>query len=73
VLKLVLSSFALSDLTLNISLLSTVEAQDVIKLMLQFLKENNLMETLTTLQNESGISFNTVNYIPLSIFSFLLA
>lgn len=39
------------------------ESHDVIKLMLQFLRENNLTSSLHALQNESGISLNTVQNI----------
>ena len=45
-----------------------VDSKDVIKLMLQFLKENNLSESAKILQEESGVSLNTVT----SIESFLL-
>ena len=45
-----------------------VDSKDVIKLMLQFLKENNLSDSARILQEESGVSLNTVT----SIESFLL-
>jgi WD40 repeat-containing protein SMU1 len=39
------------------------ESHDVIKLMLQFLRENNLTSSLHALQAESGISLNTVQNV----------
>lgn len=37
-----------------------VELQDVMKLVLQFLKEQGMNESLVTLQRESGVYLNTV-------------
>lgn len=39
------------------------ESHDVIKLMLQFLRENNLTSSMHALQAESGVSLNTVQSI----------
>ncbi|KAM7266376.1 hypothetical protein ACFE04_004273 [Oxalis oulophora] len=38
-----------------------IEAQDVIKIVLQFCKENSLQQTFQTLQNECQVSLNTVD------------
>lgn len=38
-----------------------VESEDVIKLMLQFLKEHNLSKTAEIMQEESGVSLNNVD------------
>jgi len=37
-----------------------VESKDVVRLMLQFLKENNLRSTYQTLIEETGVTLNTV-------------
>ena len=37
-----------------------VDSQDAIRLILQFLKENNLSNSMLALQEESKVSLNTV-------------
>ncbi|KAI7861456.1 WD-40 repeat protein [Spinellus fusiger] len=41
--------------------MSTIENEDTVKLVLQFLQENNLQRTLSALEEESDITLNTVD------------
>lgn len=38
-----------------------IESSDVVRIVLQFLKENNLTESMQVLQKESGVTLNTVD------------
>lgn len=49
----------LKEATINLE----IESTDVIRIVLQFLKENNLIDSMKTLQRESGIALNTVDSI----------
>lgn len=40
-----------------------IESQDVLRIVLQFLKENNLNESMKSLQRETGVTLNTVDNI----------
>ena len=40
-----------------------VEASDVVRLVLQFLKENNLTQTVRALQSETQVTLNTVDNV----------
>jgi WD40 repeat-containing protein SMU1 len=50
-----------------------VSSQDVVRLMLQFLKENNMSESMRVLQHESGVSLNTVRMIMLLQFNVFIS
>jgi WD40 repeat-containing protein SMU1 len=47
----------------NVEMSMTVESSDVVKLVLQYLKENNLLASMQQLQRETGIALNTVDNI----------
>ena len=38
-----------------------VSSQDVVRLMLQYMKENNLLSAMRALQTETGVCMNTVD------------
>lgn len=38
-----------------------INSKDIIRIMLQFMKENNLQESMKVLSNESGVLLNTVD------------
>jgi WD40 repeat-containing protein SMU1 len=40
-----------------------IESQDVIRIVLQFLKEHNLSDSMKALQKESGVTLNTVDNV----------
>lgn len=48
---------------LRLSMALEIEARDVIKIMLQFCKENSLNQTFQTLQSECQVSLNTVDSV----------
>ena len=41
--------------------MTEIEAKDVVKIVLQFLKESELTSTFESLQKESGVTLNTVD------------
>jgi hypothetical protein len=41
----------------------SIDSSDVVKLMLQYCKENHLLSTMQQMQKETGISLNTVDNI----------
>ena len=40
-----------------------IESSDVVRVVLQFLKENNLTDAMQALQKESGVTLNTVDNV----------
>lgn len=40
-----------------------VDSQDVVRLMMQFMKENNLVASMKALHSETGVSLNTVDSV----------
>jgi WD40 repeat-containing protein SMU1 len=44
-----------------------IESQDVLRLILQFLKENNLISSMKQLQHESGVALNTVDNLDIFV------
>ncbi len=40
-----------------------IDSNDVVRLILQFLKENNLQSSMQLLQRESGVTLNTVDNV----------
>lgn len=40
-----------------------IDSKDVIRLMLQFMQENNLSESMKALQTETGVALNTVESV----------
>jgi WD40 repeat-containing protein SMU1 len=40
-----------------------IDSNDIIRLVLQFLKENNLTSSMQQLQRESGVTLNTVDNV----------
>lgn len=40
-----------------------IESQDIIRVVLQFLKEQNLVDSMKALQRESGVTLNTVDNV----------
>jgi WD40 repeat-containing protein SMU1 len=40
-----------------------IDSADVIRIMLQFMKENNLRESMRALSSESGVSLNTIESV----------
>lgn len=40
-----------------------IDSKDVVRLMIQFMKENGLVESMKVLQTEAGVSLNTVDNV----------